>query len=518
MLSPVSALAQTAQSAPALLLEVKRFVVEGENPLSVQETDKVLAPHLGQHTSLATLEAAAKALETAIRNEGYAFHRVIVPAQRPAGGELKLQILKFLLSEVTVAGNQHFSRENILRSVPSLQPGKSPEVNTLGRELSLVNQHPAKRLAVRIKESQKRDHLDAEVQVRDVPSSQTFLSLTGHTRDFDNSINRNTGYSRLTIGHQESNLFDRDHALTLVYTTSPEYISRVTQLGAFYWVPFYGYDTTLNAYYTKSDVDSGTIGLGGQSFDVSGSGEFWGLRATHALTKIRDISHDLSLSLDSRYFKSNVAIAGTTLPALTVGSLPLSLRYTARTEKTGSGLGAYAEYVVNLGGGRAGDQNSYDISRPGAQRSWDAIRWGVDANQEFGSGWSVNGRLRGQYANETLIPGEQFGVGGNGSVRGLRDREASGDKGHTLNLEVRGPQLLEGLKPFAFYDQGYRKHVSPVPGIVSEDHASSIGLGLNWSVQRGLEVSATYANVLNGIANGTPKGHDKFYFTLFYRF
>jgi hypothetical protein len=24
--------------------------------------------------------------------------------------------------------------------------------------------------------------------------------------------------------------------------------------------------------------------------------------------------------------------------------------------------------------------------------------------------------------------------------------------------------------------------------------------------------------VLNGIANGTPKGHDKFYFTLFYRF
>jgi hemolysin activation/secretion protein len=220
------------------LLEVKRFVVVGDNPLSAGETQAVLAPHLGRHTSLSTLEAAAKALETAIRNEGNAFHRVIVPAQRPEGGELKLQILKFVLSEVAVSGNRNFTKENILRSIPSLKPGQAPDVNELGQELSLANQHPSKRLAVRIKESQKRDHLDAEVQVRDVPSSQTFLGLAAHTRDFDNSINRNTGYSRLTIGHQESNLFDRDHALTLVYTTSPEYISRVSQLGAFYCIPF----------------------------------------------------------------------------------------------------------------------------------------------------------------------------------------------------------------------------------------------------------------------------------------
>jgi hemolysin activation/secretion protein len=279
----------------------------------------------------------------------------------------------------------------------------------------------------------------------------------------------------------------------------------------------YGYHTTLNAYYTKSDVNSGTIGLGGQSFDVSGSGEFWGLRATYALAKFQDINHDISLALDSRFFESNVAITGTALPALTVGSLPLSLRYSARTEKPSGGIGAYAEYVTNLSGGRAGDQSSYTTSRQGAQRSWDAVRWGVDANRELG-GWSLSGRLRGQYANEALIPGEQFGLGGNGSVRGLRDREASGDKGYTLNLEVRGPQLLQGLRPFAFYDQGYRKHVTTVPGIIPEDTASSIGAGLQWNLDKRLELGATYANVLNGIANGTPKGHDKFYFTLFYRF
>lgn len=515
---PVAGWSQGAKPAEGLLLEVKRFAVEGENPLSAGETDALLAPHLGQHRSLATLETAARALETAIRSRGYAFHRVIVPAQRPEGGVLKLRVLVFSLSEVTVTGNQHFSTENILRSVTALEPGKSPDVRELGRQLSLANQHPAKRLGVRIKESQKRDHLDAEIQVRDVPSSQTFLSLTGHTRDFDNSINRNTGYTRLTIGHQESNLFDRDHALTLAYTTSPEHVSRVTQLGAFYWLPIYGYHTTLNAYFTKSDVDSGTIGLGGQSFDVSGSGVFYGLRVTHALPKLRAISHDVSAALDSRYFKSEVGFAGTSLPAVTVGSLPLSLRYTGRIEQPGSGIGTYVEYVINTGGGRSGDQASYTLSRAGADKNWDAFRWGVDASHGFGQGWTFSGRLRGQYANEALIPGEQFGVGGVGSVRGLRDRETTGDKGYTLNLELHAPRVLGGLQPFAFYDQGQRRHVVAVPGIVSQDSAASIGLGVRWNWQRRLDITATYANVVNGVSNGTPSGHDKLHFSLFYRF
>lgn len=510
--------AQGAQPAGPVLLEVKRFVVEGGNPLSAQETDAVLSPHLGPHSSLSTLEAAARALESAIRARGYAFHRVIVPAQRPTGGELKLQILQFALSEVTVTGNQHFTAENIMRSVPSLETGKSPEVNELGRQLSLANQHPSKRIAIRIKESQKRDHLDAEVQVRDAPTTQTFASLTGHSRDFDNTINRNTGYTRLTIGHQAGNLFDRDHVLTLAYTTSPDHMNKVSQFGVFYWLPFYGYNTTLNAYYTKSDVDSGSIGLGGQSFDVSGRGEFWGLRATYALGKTGNFSHDLSLALDSRYFESSVGFSGTPLPDLTVGSLPLSLRYTARHEQIGTSVGAYAEYVANTGGGRANDQASYSANRAGAQRGWDAIRWGADANHGFAGGWALNGKLRGQYSNEPLIPGEQFGLGGVGSVRGLRDREVSGDKGYTLNVEAHAPQVLPGLTPFVFYDHGFRRHVMQVPGIAMQDSATSIGLGLRWNWQKKLDVTAAYANVVNGIAGGTPQGHNKLHFTFFYRF
>lgn len=518
---PVSGWSQATPTSAAPILEVKRFIVEGDNPLSPEETQTILAPHLGVHKSLTTIEAAASALEQVLRDRGYSFHRVIVPAQRPTGGELKLQVLSFPLNEVTVTGNEHFSSENILRSLPALQPGKSPDLKVLSSQLGLANEHPSKRLTINIKESTRRDALDAEVRVRDGKVIQPFISLTGHTRDFDNTINRNTGYTRLTLGVQHGNLFDRDHVATLAYTTSPEEVSNVTQYGIFYWLPFYGYNTSLNAYWTKSDINTGTVGLGGQSFDVSGRGEFYGIRATYALPRMDEVSQNVSVAIDDRYFESTLSTTGL-VQSVPVGSRPLSLRYTVRKEQPQSTFGGYAEYVMNMGGARADSDTEYAISslrtgvNPGP--NWNAWRWAVEGHRVFAGNWVAIGRLRGQYADEPLIPGEQFGVGGPGSVRGLRERETAGDRGYSLNLELQAPDVGAGLLPFVFYDQGYRKYVSPVPGLPVKDSASSLGAGLRWNWQKNLDVSVTYANVLNGVAVGTPSGHDQLLFSAFYRF
>jgi len=517
------AFAQTGE----VLLEVRQFALEGENPLGEQETQAILAPHLGRHTSLTTIEAAANALETALRARGYSFHRVIVPAQRPADGVIKLQVLEFRIADVTVAGNQHFTSENVLRALPSLERGRSPDLGALSRELSLANEHPAKRLTISIKESATADHLDAEVRVTDVPAQQTFLAFTGGTKDVDDTINRNTGYTRLTLGYQNSNLFDRDHALTLTTTTSPDHIEDVMQIGAFYWLPLYGYNTALRAFWSRSDVDTGTIGLGGLSFDVSGRGEFWGLSATYALPKLGTMAHHVTAGIEDRFFKSTLNSVFGTLTS-PVGSRPFALRYSARAEQSGWGLGGFAEYVVNTDGGRANDDASYASARPAspgfaaAPQRWDAFRYGLDAIYRFAGGWSFVGRLRGQETSEPLIPGEQFGIGGVSSVRGLRERETSGDKGAFVNLELHAP-AWNGILPFAFYDSGWRKHVAPLGTIPTSDSASSIGIGARWSWERRFEASATIANVLNGVSLGpnvpaSDSGHTKLNFSVFYRF
>ncbi|HET9664454.1 MAG TPA: ShlB/FhaC/HecB family hemolysin secretion/activation protein, partial [Burkholderiales bacterium] len=281
------------------------------------------------------------------------------------------------------------------------------------------------------------------------------------------------------------------------------------------------YNTSLNAYYTKSDINTGTVGLGGQSFDVSGKGEFWGIRATYALPRWGETSQHVSLALDDRYFESTLSTTGL-IQSVPVGSRPVSLRYTARREQPRSTLGGFVEYVINTGGGRANSDVEYAVSalRTGENPdpNWKAWRWGVEAHQGIATNWLMIGRFRGQYADEPLIPGEQFGLGGAASVRGLRERETSGDRGYFFNFELQAPSPGVGVLPFVFYDHGYRRHVSPVPGLPTKESVSSMGAGLRWNWQRKLDVSITYANVLNGVAAGTPSGHDKLLFSAFYRF
>ena len=177
---------------------------------------------------------------------------------------------------------------------------------------------------------------------------------------------------------------------------------------------------------------------------------------------------------------------------------------------------------MNMGGARADSDTEYAISslrtgvNPGP--NWNAWRWAVEGHHVFARNWVAIGRLRGQYADEPLIPGEQFGLGGPGSVRGLRERETAGDRGYSFNLELQAPDIGAGLLPFVFYDQGYRKYVSPVPGLPVKDSASSLGAGLRWGWQKKLDLSVTYANVRNGVASGTPSGHDQLLFSAFYRF
>lgn len=522
--------AVAAQTAPAgeVLLEVGRFEIVGDNPLSAGETEATLAPFLGVHRSVATLEAAATALENRLRDQGYSFHRVIVPAQKPSAGVVRLEMFQFPLANVEVTGQNHFSPENIRRSLPGLVSGTSPDINEMSRELGLANEHPSKRLTVVLKESTKTDALDAEIRVRDSAPSLGFASLVAHTRDAYDVINKNTGYSRLTMGYQNSNLFDRDHALTASFTTSPEHFDRVAQYGLFYAIPFYGYNTSLQFHYTRSDVNTGAIGIGGGAFfNVNGRGEFMGARLTYSLAKLGEFAQNVSLGIEQKHFDGNLGFNGLPIPQTASGDRPLTLRYAARTDQLWGGFGVHVEYITNLPGGPGNDDAGYRAARipNGATLNWNAIRYGLDASYLAGA-WNLSARFRGQHTRSLLLPGELFGIGGVASVRGLREREFTGDMGYTFTFEALGPALVDTLRPAFFIDHGYaslRKPASADLTAANSETAASIGVGVRWNWKRQLDVSVDLAHVLNGTGSsgtvpGTTPGASKLLLSVFYRF
>jgi hemolysin activation/secretion protein len=261
--------------------QARGFEIEGELPIPREQAQVVLAPFVGESVGLEQLQGAAKALEAELSARGHAFYRVVLPPQTLEGSVVRLRVLPFKLAGIAVSGNHNFSNENVLASLPALRQGESPNVARVARNRAHVNEHPAKRVEVTFQQSRMPDAVDADVKVQDSPPLSVYASLqnTGEDR---------TGDWRATVGVRHGNLFDRDHALSASYTSSPGHWGDVRQYGMFYTVPFYAQGGSLTAFASYSNVNSGTIA---DAFQVSGGGKFFGARWKQHLTPAGAYSH-----------------------------------------------------------------------------------------------------------------------------------------------------------------------------------------------------------------------------------
>jgi hemolysin activation/secretion protein len=503
-----------AQEVPVVRFTVDRFEVAGENPLSPDEVDETLAPYLGDHEGLERLLAAADALQNRLHAAGYTFLRVGVPQQTVAEGVVRLNVVAFEVGRIEITGNKYFSDGNILRSVPALEPGATPNTRTISRQLVLANEHPSKHIEVKFGQGQAQGTVDGRVEVTDRRPYSLFAVLNNTGTD-------ETDDSRLTLGAQHSNLFDRDQAATFTYTTSPREPSKVKQFGVHYRWPLYQFSGALSAFWVDSDVDSGLVA---DAFDVSGAGRFWGLDYTQLFHSLGRYRHRATLRVEDKFFDPTVLFNNMPLPPGFTGitpvrSRPLTLRYEATYPFREGSVRGYVSYVHNLPGGSKNDSTSYEESRPfiGIDNNWDAWRLGGGFTRALPASFVLQGRIDGQISDEPLISGEQFGVGGASSVRGYDERQVSGDSGYAASLEVWSPALKYNTRLLGFVDYGYRTNKNPQPGEVESETLASLGAGLRWTWKQSFSAQVDFARTLNE-AGGVGEGHTKLHFNLLYRY
>jgi hemolysin activation/secretion protein len=492
--------------APGVRSEVKKIVVEGENPLTVFQTRKILDAYLGEYEGISHLEEAAKGLENELIDKGHAFYRVIVPPQRVVDHIVKLKIIKFSLDQIDVEGNKHFSKENILASIPSLQKGATPNTNDIARSIQVANQHPAKQVAVFVRESAHPERIDARVETQDVRPYQFFTNL-------NNTGTSNPGRLRLSVGAQHNNLFDCDHSLTLNYTTSPENVSDVRQYGISYRLPIYSLYSHLSLFYIYSEMDQGLVG---DFFDVSGRGTFSGINLDYTLSPIAAYNHHLSLGFQDRMFEDNSTF-NSVLFGADVRSTPLIVRYNGRFEKRWGTGGIYVEYAQNLGIGSHNNDASYTAVRAGADKAWEVYRYGANIDLNLPQSWSLKFNFSGQKTHEPLIPGEQFGTGGVRSVRGYEEREVAGENGQQFNVELWTPTFGYNTRCLLFADGGRIKREPPHTGYEDAETMASAGVGIRWHWKSYLNVSVDFARAFKD-STVTRAHHYKLHFNIFVRF
>jgi hemolysin activation/secretion protein len=385
-----------------------------------------------------------------------------------------------------VTGNQYFPKENILASLPALRANSSPNVAEVGRNRSAANEHPSKTVDITFRQSETPDSVDAEVAVQDLPPQSFFLGL-------NNTGDSRTGSWRASVGYQHSNLFNRDHSLTASYTTSPDHVHDVKQYGFYYRIPFYSVSGALTLFHAYSDVNSGTVA---GAFQVSGRGRFSGVHWRQHLTPYGAYSHALEAGIDDRFFDNSVTFSGTQL-GVDVRSRPVTVAYHARYDRPDAIYSGNIQFARNLGGGRDNNDVAYTGNRAGASPDWQAWRYAADVNLRV-STVLLGLRVRGQFADEPLIPGEQFGLGGALSLRGLHEREVTGDSGNSVTLEALVPLPWTGFSAVAFVDAGEVRSKNIAPGTPSHQDAASIGVGLRWNLPRRVSIAIDAAQVIDG--------------------
>ena len=76
-----------------------------------------------------------------------------------------------------------------------------------------------------------------------------------------------------------------------------------------------------------------------------------------------------------------------------------------------------------------------------ARATYLAIRMNYSREQKLYKSWSAVMRASGQFSDNSLISNEQFGLGGNGTIRGYHEGEQYGDSGWCASIEPRTPLI-----------------------------------------------------------------------------
>jgi len=517
--APAAAPPKPAASQPADIpatprFDIESFAVEGNTLLPAEAIAEAVRPYTGARKDFGDVQRALEAVQLAYQNAGYGTVQVLLPEQELDRGVVRLRVIEIKLGKVTIEGNQFFDADNIRRSFPSLVEGTTPNSRRIAANARVANENPAKQSTVVLRAGANENEVDATVRVTDEKFWRGSVSL-------DNTGSPSTGDYRLGFGFQHANMFNLDHSLTMQYVLSPsgsitsDY-SNVKIFGAGYRVPVYRHGDSMDFIVGYSDVGNATVQ---NLFNLGGSGTIFSARYNFMLARpswADDYEHRVSIAQDYKAFSNQVTTIGSTqnlVPDVTV--YPASIAYAGTWRASDAELnilGAFSRNMVGHGPDANEDNfNGPNGARPGVGTvHYQIFRYNVTYVKAFATDVQVRFNLNGQYTADALVPGEQYGIGGWDSVRGMLERELANDRGQRFTMELYSPDVapflkLEGvrLRFLAFMDAAKVRRNHALPGEQVRESASSYGFGLRANIRPGVSVRLDIGEMMDGAGEST---------------
>lgn len=472
-LSPV-----TPEPVPGKIPEnipVKRFEVSGSTVFSQKEFDKVLAPFINRSLSFAELFQARSAVTQLYIDQGYITSGALIPPQTIQGGVVKIQVVEGGLEAINVTGTRRLNPNYVRNRLPTSKPLNQKR---LLEALQLLQLNPL------------IQNLSAELAAGSRPGTSVLEVRVTEAKTFSTQIIADNGRSpsvgsfrrRLQIG--EANLLGQGDGLSLAYSNT----DGSNGIDASYVYPINSRNGTLSVNYgnTSSTVIEPPFD---EVFDIDGDSRYYELTLRQPV--VQTPNQEFALGLTATRRESDISEDEVGIPPsllspgaddegrTRISAVQFFQEWNQRN--TREVIAARSQFSLGVGAFDATINDNAPDSRFFAWRG--QAQWVRLLAQDT----LLLIRTDVQLADSPLVPLEQFGLGGQESVRGYRQDALLTDNGVLASAEIRLPiyrapdqQVLLQLTPFidvgTTWDNSGRDDADT--NISDTDTLVSVGLGL----------------------------------------
>lgn len=469
---------QVPSDLPQDTITVERFEFIGNTAFSEQELAEVTKSFIGRPITFAELLGARTAVSQLYVDEGYVTSGAFIPAQTMDEGIVTIEIVEGGLDEIEINGSQRL-RSSYVRSRLEVATAKPLNVPRLLNALRLLQLDPL------------IENISAELSTGSGPGTSLLSVEVKEADTWNAQITANNGRSpsvgsfRRGVSLTQANLLGLGDGLTASYTNT----SGSNGIDLSYKLPINPRNGTISLSYgdTSSDVIEDPF----NELDIQSDSSYFDLTLRQPL--IQTPTEEFALGLTASRRKSETVFLEDELgfPSLgaeddgetRVSALRFFQEWTKRSSQEviavrsqfSLGLDVF-NATINEDDPEAGE--NIPDSRFFAWRG--QAQWVRLLAQD--TLLLVRGDV--QLADQSMLPIEQFALGGQGSVRGYRQDVLLTDNGAFASAEVRLPILRvskwDGLLQLTpFIDVGTTWNNS---GRDDPDPSSlaAIGVGLLW--------------------------------------
>lgn len=470
-------------------------------PGSLSQLERTLEPiYLNQQLTPDKIKEIKNAISRYYEEYYDPFVLVEVPAQNISSGVLQLVVVQGKVGEISVKGNKYFSSERLKKYLHT-KPGDEINLYNIQRDLDLINRNPFRRVNAIYAPGKEFGTTDLILAVDDARPIRVYCGA-------DNSGVASINRQRLFAGLSFGNFLWLDELFSYQYTTSYDFKTFQGHTGQ-YMAPL-PCGHLINMYGGYSTVEPPLPFLMVKNKGTTAQTSFryiMPLKTHPRTTQEWSVGFDYKFTNNTILYSEEIENFGNYLN-LTQFVMEYKRHQEVRTARFDYDLQAYyspGEILPHQEDAR------FNKLRNGARNNWFYMKGSFRYLQALPKNFQLSLWMQGQWTSASLLPSEQFGLGGYSSVRGYDERQLSMDSAFLSSLEIRSPLIplvtmfrstpaKDALQFLGFLDYGWGHNNHSVATEPNMSYLLGIGPGLRYTLDPYVSVRLDWGIKLHNAA------------------